>query len=40
MTNLNRKTTILLHIQKYCKEIDENLQFFGSNFNTFETNNI
>lgn len=40
MTNLDRKTTILLHIQKYCKEIEENLIFFGSNFNTFETNNI
>lgn len=40
MTNLDRKTTILLHIQKYCKEIEENLNFFGSNFNTFETNNI
>lgn len=40
MTNLDRKTTILLHIQKYCKEIEENLEFFGSNFNTFETNNI
>lgn len=40
MTNLDRKTTILLHIQKYCKEIGENLDFFGSNFNTFETNNI
>ena len=40
MTNLDRKTTILLHIQKYCKEIEENLNFFGSSFNTFETNNI
>ncbi len=40
MTNLDRKTTILLHLQKYCKEISENLDFFGSNFNTFETNNI
>ncbi len=40
MTNLDRKTTILLHIQKYCKEIEENMKFFGSNFNTFETNNI
>ena len=35
MTNLDRRTTILLHIQKYCKEINENLDFFGSNFNTF-----
>ncbi len=25
MTNMDRKTTILLHIQKYCKEIDENM---------------
>ena len=40
MTNLDRRTTILLHIQKYCKEINENLEFFESNFNTFETNNI
>ena len=40
MTNLDRRITILLHIQKYCKEINENLDFFGSNFNTFETNNI
>ena len=40
MTNLNRKNTILLHILKYCKEIEENIKFFGSNFNTFETNNI
>ena len=40
MTNLNRKITILLHIQKYCKEIDENLDFFGKNFETFEKNNI
>ena len=40
MSNLDRKTTILLHIQKYCTEIGENLDFFGRNFNTFETNNI
>ena len=40
MTNMDRKTTILLHLQKYCKEIGENLDFFGNNFNTFQTNNI
>lgn len=40
MSNLDRKTTILLHIQKYCTEIGENLDFFGKDFNTFENNNI
>lgn len=40
MVNLNRRITILLHIQKYCKEIEDNLEFFGKNFETFEKNNI
>ena len=32
MTNLDRKTTILLHIQKYCAEIEENFKFFATRF--------
>lgn len=40
MTNLDRKTTILLHIQKYCIEIEENFKFFGTQLDTFKKNNI
>ena len=40
MTNLDRKTTILLHIQKYCVEIEENFKFFGTQIDTFKNNNI
>ena len=40
MTNLDRKTTILLHIQKYCVEIEENFKFFGTQIDTFKKNNI
>lgn len=40
MTNLNRKTTILLHIQKYCIEIEENFKFFGTQLEVFKENNI
>ena len=40
MTNLDRKTTILLHIQKYCTEIEENFKFFGTQVETFKKNNI
>ncbi len=40
MTNLNRKATILLHIQKYCTEIEENFKFFGTQVETFKKNNI
>ncbi len=40
MTNFDRKTTILLHIQKYCVEIDENFKFFGTQVDTFKQNNI
>ncbi len=35
MTNLDRKTTILLHIQKYCIEIEENFKFFRKTFRSF-----
>ena len=40
MTNLDRKTTILLHIQKYCTEIEENFKFFGTHLEVFKENNI
>lgn len=40
MTNLDRKVTILLHIQKYCTEIEENFKFFGTQVETFKKNNI
>lgn len=40
MTNFDRKTTILLHIQKYCVEIEENFNFFGTQIDTFKNNNI
>lgn len=40
MTNLDRKTTILLHIRKYCLEIEENFKFFGTQVETFKKNNI
>lgn len=40
MTNLDRKTTILLHIQKYCVEIEDNFKFFGTQLDTFKKNNI
>ncbi len=40
MTNFDRKTTILLHIQKYCAEIEENFKFFGTQVDTFKKNNI
>ena len=40
MINLDRKTTILLHIQKYCIEIEENFKFFGTQLDTFKKNNI
>ena len=40
MVNLDRKTTILSHIQKYCVEIDENFKFFGTQLETFKKNNI
>lgn len=40
MVNLDRKTTILLHIQKYCVEIEENFKFFGTQADTFKKNNI
>lgn len=40
MTNFDRKTTILLHIQKYCIEIEENFKFFGTQVDTFKKNNI
>ncbi len=40
MTNFNRKTTILLHIQRYCTEIEENFKFFGTQIDTFKKNNI
>ncbi len=40
MTNLDRRTTILLHIQKYCTEIEENFKFFGTQVDTFKKNNI
>ena len=40
MTSLDRKTTILLHIQKYCTEREENFKFFGTQVDTFKTNNI
>lgn len=40
MANLDRKTTILLHIQKYCTEIEENFKFFGTQVDTFKKNNI
>ena len=36
MTNLDRKTTILLHIQKYCTEIEENFKFFGTHLEVFK----
>ena len=36
MVNLDRKTTILLHIQKYCVEIEENFKFFGTQLETFK----
>ncbi len=40
MVNFDRKTTILLHIQKYCVEIEENFKFFGTQIETFKKNNI
>ena len=40
MSNLNRKITILLHMQNYCEEISETFKFFGKNFETFESNAI
>ncbi len=40
MTNLDRKTTLLLHIQKYCAEIEENFKFFGTHLEVFKENNI
>ena len=40
MTNLDRKTTILLHIQKYCTEIEGNFKFFGKHLEVFKQNNI
>lgn len=40
MTNFDRKTTILLHIKKYCVEIEENFKFFGTQVDTFKKNNI
>lgn len=40
MANFDRKTTILLHIQKYCTEIEENFKFFGTQVDTFKKNNI
>ncbi len=40
MTNFDKKTTILLHIQKYCMEIEENFKFFGTQVDTFKKNNI
>ena len=40
MANLDRKITILMHIQKYCLEIKENFNFFGTQLDTFKQNNI
>lgn len=40
MANLDRKTTILLHMQKYCTEIEDNFKFFGTQVDTFKKNNI
>ena len=40
MVNFDRKTTILLHIQKYCVEIEDNFKFFGTQIETFKKNNI
>ena len=40
MVNLNRKITILMHIKKYCYEILDNFKFFGTQYETFDNNNI
>ena len=37
---MDRKKTVLLHIQKYCMEIEENFEFFGTQVDTFKMNNI
>lgn len=40
MVNLNRKNTILIHIQKYCDEIVKTLKFFGAKYEIFKENDI
>lgn len=40
MVNLNRRVTILMHIQKYCNEISKTFDFFGIDFDIFKENNI
>ena len=40
MSNLDKKTTILLHIKSYCEEIINAFKFFGKDYEAFQNNPI